>query len=340
MTSQAEAQADGMLRRTCMQASPEVRATLGVLFRNSQLAERASDRHSESTTCYKPEPPLDIRKVRIDPSLFGPRKLFDKQSVLQQLKKQNDRHFDISISLENTEYEDTIYAGCTVDSVLWAVAIRLYEIAGSLFVETDVAAREGVAWVPLQIYDNGHKIGFPGTKVEDLRQVATNFVGETCVFPVATYAIESICNAYREKVLKDSSGNRLQWTNSVTMAGHSLGGAAVQYIASYVSTDCPKVVAYAFGSTGMKNAQLPMKHVELETYVSQRDWLGQSGPFRKRTQTGRITSISPVDSHSIDAIQNDICRCIKGDKGLSVLQWNENTDFRQNQEICGQDCRW
>lgn len=61
MTSQAEAQADGMLRRTCMQASPEVRATLGALFRNSQLAERASDRHSESTTCYKSEPPLDIR---------------------------------------------------------------------------------------------------------------------------------------------------------------------------------------------------------------------------------------------------------------------------------------
>ena len=198
-------------------------------------------------------------------------------------------------------------------------------------------------WLTIEIDDGPPStITVPGTNIEDVRQIVSNFVGEDCVFPAARIVVDALCAKY------DSRQRRFDFENqnpsSATLVGHSLGGAAVQYIAhSRPDTEteqesegrqCSEITAYAFGSIGMQ--QLPdggnsSFRGNLETYVSDCDWLAQF-LFAKKVQTGHITSISPSNSHGIDGIQSDICGCISGNH--NILKREASYNLSQNLDIC------
>lgn len=339
-------------QQACMDVDSITHAKLKTLFRYSQLAERPKDRLGESTSCS------DVRPLRINP-ISIPSDLFDDQqgwfgrdqitNKVRGLLETHGMSPDIHISLENIN--NTIHASCEIDDAFWSVAIRLYEISNNLFLEADVAAKknsEGMAWIPIQIDGPPPIIRFPGTTIKNPGQWAANFVGEACIFPAATYTVEAICESYRENqlVFADTGETFFATENgATTLVGHSLGGAAVQYISHFVPHgSCGNIDVYAFGSIGLQSLSnehmLPIG-VSLQTYVSQCDWLAQM-LFHDSKQAGNITSMES-DEHTIDEIQNDICKCINGDEQLNMVN-EHHTAFTgpvSNRQLGGLQCaKW
>ncbi len=318
-------QTGAMRIAACDAAAQSTRDHLLSLFKYSQLAERPSDRKGDIWSC-RPDALLPkTHLLSIDPKHIDEL----ERTVRRELDgTRNEKSVNV------TSIGDTILVSCRVNNMFLAVVLRIYDLAGSLFIEVDTAARdfESRAWAPLQIHgtDGDLQIGFPGTRILDLRQIAANFTGEDCPFPAATFAIQSICEVSRERGLLQVNSEKAFEPKSdrVTIAGHSLGGAAVQHVASAVSESCPHIDAYAFGSIGLTNPTEPQEHVKLESYVSQRDGVGQF--FSDNTQTGRITSISRTTSHFIDSIQDDIACCAAGGGGRSVLQYQNNDNCPEN----------
>ena len=303
---------------------------LKTLFLYSQLAERPDDRTKESTSCSDVSSPK-VRTVGIPSNLlndhngpFGTSRITNRaKGLLERLSRNQHVH----ISLEGTPshgFISTVHASCRVDDSFWSVAIRLYEISGNLFLEADVSAKksQGMAWIPIQIDGPPPTIRFAGTVLSDPKQWATNFVGEECIFPAATFTIESICKTYRENqlVYTDTGDPFYATENSITvLAGHSLGGAAVQYISQFSTLDsCGVIKSYAFGSIGLTDlSETISTKVSLQTYISQCDWLVRM-LFDEKKQTGNVISMKS-DEHAIDGIQDDICDCIEGDKQLHLV---------------------
>ena len=312
---------------------------LRTLFRYSQLAERPDDRTTESTSCSDVSSPT-ARALGIPFDLFNDQKgPFDKNLIENEAKgllEKQGRSQDIQVSLEGVPKKgviSTVHASCKVYDSFWSVAIRLYEISNNLFFEADVAAKksQGTAWLPIQIDGPPPIIRFAGTELSDPKQWVTNFVGEECIFPAATFTMESICKTYRESQLvfvdTDESFHATE-NGTTTLVGHSLGGAAVQYISHFAPLgDCGKFKSYAFGSIGLTDLSENISTNEsLQTYISQCDWLARM-LFHDNKQAGNVISMES-DEHAIDGIQDDICACITRDEQLRLVD-DHHTAFTE-----------
>ena len=290
---------------------------LKALFKYSQLAERPADRMKDTPECTgvggafdQPNalrtPDADVRRMiitEINERLEGN----ELGATSQWSPKENEAN--------------TMYVGCPVESGALGTVLRLFEGVRGLLVQTDAAVKspDDTGWVPLQpTMGADGTITFPGTDPSDWDQIVSNFQGEGCVFDATRVAVDVLCAAYNLEGPHLELGN--MESNPATLTGHSLGGAAVQYVTiraaevpkSSHEWECASVQGYAFGSIGLTDsASAGNDGTALETYVSQCDWLTDA-VARDNRQTGQITVRSNSRSHFIDAIQDDICECIQG----------------------------
>ena len=88
------------------------------------------------------------------------------------------------------------------------------------------------AWAPLEVVSREPPVfRFAGTDWLDPDQVHADLFGESCVFPAARYVFDVLCEAHRTGNLYPDGEAPPQPHPIPTLAGHSLGGAVVQYIA-------------------------------------------------------------------------------------------------------------
>ena len=321
------------------------------LFRHSQLAERPDDREDRvdescstgGTTLVEAVPDLQSRPV--PPTLYDPSTLYGNlESQLRELI--DPRAFvDPPRDQENT---NTLYVGCE-DEILnlfdVAVEMRFHRRdIGADVIQLDVVYREDDGdneWSRFIDPDSGEVIVLPGAERE-LRQWLATLAGERCAFPAARFAVYAMCeHANLEE--GDASDSSLRVADGrPTVVGHSLGGAAAQFIATSRSSrksndwpTCPGVNAYAFGSIGLTSSSVGDIHGTLKTYASDCDWLvsDRYSPFADRVQTGHLFTLSS-NSHLIDGIQRDLCGCLRGD-GDHVFHIHDSTEPPQgNMDLC------
>lgn len=184
---------------------------------------------------------------------------------------------------------------------------------------------------------------FPGTDLRRSSQIMANFVGEDCTFPAAKFTLYAIC----EQANKEGAEYWLRTDNGkLTLVGHSLGGAAAQFIAtSWPSPvndqswpNCPGFNAYVFGSTGLEpldDSHQPAVQGALTSYASGCDWVAQSSLFYRRVQTGRLITLSPTTSHGIDSIQDDLCKCLRGEGNRELRDYRSPDSPLANKRLCG-----
>ena len=226
--------------------------------------------------------------------------------------------------------ESLLYAACRMEDFEAAVEFTVRPVDGRIEVTAHGVGRPDAnhAWAPLEVVPRDPPLfRFAGTVLLDAAQVRADFFGESCVFPAARYVFDVLCEAHRTGKLYPDGEVPSNRHSIPTLVGHSLGGAAVQYIALHrggpprgPSAECDGVKAYAFGSIGLETvpagAQVGLPS-SLETYLSTCDWMTQL-LFPGRFQAGRIVSIRSW-SHVLDSIQSDLCECTRGDGTSSPI---------------------
>ena len=301
------------------------------LLKYAHIAERSEDRSGDepclsarttlsygsgdkSLTAYNPFTKLDFDhfKSRLE-------MVFDGQPVFVEQPKDP----------ENTH---TLYVGCEDEVINFDVAVemRFYRPRGDSaeVIRLGMVYRDknSGAQQSQTIYSNLEKIMvLPGAHGRSQRLASIK--PEQCTFPAAKFAIYAMCEhavtMKKEGTDRDSSS---RMNNSMPIVvGHSLGGAAAQFIATSRQSEeegiwptCPGVHAYAFGSIGLKkesvmtNGEFVPTRGTLKTYVSKQDQVisSLSVLFSDNLQLGRIFTF-PSDSHGIDEIQKDLCWCLK-----------------------------
>ena len=191
-----------------------------------------------------------------------------------------------------------------------------------------------------------------GTDLGELPQIRANFEGEECVFPAVKETVNVLCEVFKQTDDHDGvyaafveSNKRSVFPESsdefsLTLVGHSLGGAAVQYLAENFPDDCKPegkfkaFEAYAFASPGLVSTTAPQQlSVDLHGYIIDSDWLLEK-LFSTRTQTGKLSVFNhpagtpPSRGHSICEVRNSICSCLQGQGRIEMRDGNpENADI-------------
>ena len=230
-----------------------------------------------------------------------------------------------------------------------AVEMRFYRRnIGADVIQLDVVYRHGDDdndWLPFIDPDSGEIIVIPGTAtniMRELRHWLASSAGEGCPFPAARFAVYAMCERANPEE-RDAYDSSLRMEDGMpVVVGHSLGGAAAQFIATSRSPresngwpTCPGVNAYAFGSIGLTSSSVGTIRGTLKTYASDCDWLvsNRHSPFAGRVQTGHLFTLSS-DSHLIDSIQRDLCACLRGD-GNHVFHIHDLSEPPQgNRDLC------
>ena len=147
-------------------------------------------------------------------------------------------------------------------------------------------------------------------------------MGDSCALPMASSLVRKISRNYESR---DDGG-------LFTIAGHSLGGTAVQHI----STDQQRrpeyyhseFESYSFNGLGMpEDIMVSERHQELYSYTMKGDWinglrklLGQTeAGIKWEYRPGVVWKPWPTARHSIESVRESLCRCIEG-KGKIALE--------------------
>ena len=335
-----------------LQLGPQ-RDTVQRLFTLSQIAERPEDRQPpEKTDCSKkdvllapavPEmTPIPVR--RIMPGADNLRgRLRDIPGIGEAFIEPSRQ----GINVLHVGCKHTIFGTFDIDL---AVEMRFFrQGSGADVVQLEVVHRPqggtSADWVPVIQPPHG-RIVVPGTDVvalpgtDSFRLFWSNFGGETCAFPAAKFTIYAMCeHANRED--GNTSGSSLRTEEGKpTLVGHSLGGAAAQFIASSQPSrgdpNCPGVNAFSFGSTGLTVQSSGVSSAvrgNLISYASECDWLVQR-VFSGRSQPGRVITLSRTNSHFIDGIQDDICECLSDEGNYEVGDYRSPNSPPLNRDLC------
>lgn len=251
------------------------------------------------------------------------------------------------------------------------VKIKTYFILGSDFfglgasLSTEIASSDDygnitrIDWNPYIDPENEELVfGIPGTNLFDMRQILANYTGRKCAFPAITLAISQICEFFYDDVAtgsdsgaspyfdsfpRDLLNNNDFGSYSTILAGHSLGGQAVQHVAANPPDTCSfsQVVsrqtfrAYAFASTrnrpectSASNCAQDVQSSDesgqsmLESYLIHGDEILDRLELGNG-QIGMVTTYRPnalVDlssRHQIAETQDSICACLKGNGSFS-----------------------
>ena len=255
---------------------------------------------------------------------------------------------------EEDEVVNVLYVGCRNEMNLLgfdfdlAVEMRFFRREpGADVIQMDVAGKPSnntsATWDPV-IGPDGRIIPLPGTNLSQMRQILSDFGGEGCVFPAAKFAVYAMCNRADGAESGDGFNSSLSTENGrPTLVGHSLGGAAAQFIASSRRPptgrnwpDCAGVIAYGFGSIGLKPTgpnDHPSPGGTLTAYASECDWLVQP-LFADKVQTGHLFTLSSTTGHSIDDIQRDLCKCLRGNENHALLDYGLPESPPDNRSLC------
>lgn len=305
----------GLVSTTALSQACVPTDVVSELFRYSQLAERPEAREAEE--------PCSTENTRY-PQPF-PVPAFDEDLRRQLQDAIGDRA--LVERPRDTENTNTLYVGCKNEILNFDVAVemRFYrQEVGADVNQLDLVYRQGDGdneWSPFIDPRSGDIIAFPGTDLSDLRQWLANSAGEHCPFPAARFAVYSMCMHANSREGSASASSLRMEDGMPIVVGHSLGGAAAQFIATSRPLQesngwptCPGINAYAFGSTGLTPSSLGTIHGTLKTYASDCDWLVSNinFPFADRVQTGHLFTLSS-NSHLIDSIQDDLCSCLRDD---------------------------
>lgn len=197
-----------------------------------------------------------------------------------------------------------------------------------------------------------------GTDPLDIEQIITNYIGDECAFPAMKIAVSHVCDAFRQELKSEFEANRfnigenqledirgsIRASNlnfSTALTGHSLGGQAVQYVVDNMPRAClanlpntnDSLRSYAFASTrnptqepeengsqsALNNQSILESYLISGDQILERLGLGQG-------QTGRVITYlpdswfqSPLETrHSIEAIQDSVCDCLRKDGQISI----------------------
>lgn len=165
--------------------------------------------------------------------------------------------------VHNAEGENILRVGCRVAHVSWAIEIRFYrrvnEDADHVYLHVVGKESDETSWLVPEI-GTDVAIVLPGAQLSDLGQIGANFAGEDCVFPVANFTLHRICEEANRLKRDYSEWLRTDDNDRLTVVGHSLGGAAAQFIANSMPPsmndgrlqDCPGMNAYSFGARDWK----------------------------------------------------------------------------------------
>ena len=338
-----------VLSQMCNDVIPSSeRGILCELFTNSQRAERSSERKADEGTDCPENLGTIVPPVTNHPPI--PLLNWTIENLDSVLKENIDSNFFVEHYEQNS---NRLYAGCPKEALGTdfdlAVEMSFFRPhEGPDIVKLKMVGRnDGTdqTWIPL-IKPNG-TIALGGTSWKYLiRQPAANFFGEECVFPAARYALYAMCTPPHDGDGGASGAGLSIDQGGPTVVGHSLGGAAAQYIAITGAPDdlpnvsppwqmCPSVNAYAFGSIGLSAdavGECPIANVNLRSYISSCDWL--TGMFfRDNLQTGHIVTLTE-NSHFIDSIQSDLCNCLQGTGNLTFRDYGTNGIPRNRASLC------
>ena len=273
----------------------------------------------------------------------------------------------------------TFYVGCQGDGagVLVGIKLGVHFIAGLVEYhlsidllgkpsEPDIGDRSArVNAVELRDIENNIIYAFRGTNLRDMKQLAANFVGDKCVFPVVSAAIGKLCSdfiqAQHSGPLDSDTVEASNQQLSIYMVGHSLGGLVVQHVASSLPASCRRdqieelgaslvdLGFFAFASPGMLGNTASV--VEASRLRSVRNFVLECdvvlmSTFPNRVQVGesltygassRNDGVISGMRHSIDKIQKGICLCLSGRGALhSDSEWRPERDrsIVRNQARC------
>lgn len=321
------------------------------LFRHSQLAERLEDREDRGKESCSMERTTLVHAAYDQPFLV-PDPLTDPTSDEDFNNRLRNAIGDRALVARprNPENTHTLYVGCEDEILKFDVAVemRFHRRDNSAdVIQLDVVYREDDGddeWSPFIDPGSGEIIVLPGTEIDnprETRQWLASIAGERCAFPAARFTAYAMCehaNTEEEGVASDSS-LRMEGGMPVVV-GHSLGGAAAQFIATSRPSQesngwpaCPGVHAYAFGSIGLTHSNVgPIRGI-LKTYASDCDWLVSRYPFSDKVQTGHLFTL-PSKSHSIDSIQRDLCGCLRGDENRVLHIHDSSAQPQSNSALC------
>ena len=313
------------------------------LFRYSQLAERLGDQkkdHADGSACASLVPK---RKPIPVPAQWWAN--FDASSLQEVVGNQTNGETFVE-SPSGDEKNNTLRVGCRGKIVDWAVEIRFYRRLDidADYVQLQVVGKPSdntdVNWEIPVIGPDG-TVTLPGTRWSDPGLVRSNLDGEDCAFPAAKFTLYDMCKR-ADSLRRDDNGY-------LTVVGHSLGGAAAQFIASSWPSQgsddawpkCPGVNAYAFGSTGLElpsdDHQVVVRGT-LISYISVCDEFAKV--FPSRVQAGHLFTLSPTRSHLIDSIQKDLCECLIGAGNHQFNDYGAVDSPPANKSLCCPTSIW
>ena len=309
--------ATAALDANSVQAQQTPEADLQALLMYSKLAVEPDQYGVQTTPCDGDAAAQDTREVVQLPD-----------SVINQIEGRlagRDTGRDSSPSATRWPGDDdepSLLVQCSTSNDVPGVALKVFATDEGPVIETDAVVKPegGNDWKRLRLGDSPRTVVFPGTDLGDPRRVLANFQGAGCLLEAARVAVDGLCAAYdiTERILDPNNTRR----GPATLAGHSVGGAPVQYIAVRAANEpengdewnCPEIRGYAFASIGLtEDDGVDRQDVtaRLTSYVSQCDvvtsFVSPSGE-----QAGRITIRTQSASHRIRKIQEDICECIRG----------------------------
>ena len=306
--------------------------TLQELFNYSQLAERPEDRRSdETTTCSFGTP-----NERATPDDLTPITITDKDA--QRLKDRLPDNLAMRPFVERFDVnvdDDALYIGCEVPGEPdIAVEMRLYRRSsqGDL-IRLDVVGRhpnvEDRSWTPLEVRDNA--VVLPGTRWIWKWTARANFDGEHCAFPLARFVVHALCENANDNPDGPNHRSLLTPGPAPTLVGHSLGATTAQFIMSTRGPnhlpECPGINAYAFSALGLDPNIVDQNRAataELKSYLSECDFKAQLPNFHEQVQPGRLYTLSESNSHYLDEVQGDLCRCLQGGTQPDSQQYSQH----------------
>ena len=292
---------------------------LKTLFNYSQLAERPTRCDTGgSTTCQ-----YGSNGQTVSPDPLEEIDLTDngRAGLIDNLRNQL-LAFEYNAFIEETD--GALYVGCErwLGTVKIAVELRLYNRTnqGDLIRPTVVGRQPGDndgGWEPLKL--DGDVLTLPGTNWNwDTNTALANLFGERCAFPSARFAVLAMCEQAHRGVDEPNTPSILTHGTTPTLVGHSLGATTAQFIMSAHGDglpQCPHIDAFAFSSIGLDAAKVasttPVAGM-LTSYASKCDGMAQLPGFHDEVQPGHLFVLSNSNSHLLNAVQNDLCRCLQG----------------------------
>ena len=318
--------------------------TLQKLFNYSQLAERTEDRRcNEPTTCT-----FGQHNQIAGPDDLTPIPITEQDAQRLETRLPDSLGSPFVRPHRVNEKEIALYIGCEgPGSPDIAVEMRLYRRSGQGdLVRLDLVGRhqhvDDQSWTPLEVGDG--VVVLPGTRWLPPWTAPANFFGEHCAFPVARFAVHALCEEANGNPDGPNHRSLLTPGHAPTLVGHSLGATTAQFIMSANGSelpDCPGINAYAFSGLGLDPNIVDQQRAataQLTSYLSECDFKAQLPNFRLQVQPGRLYTLSESNSHFLDVVQADLCRCLQG-RTRQVTQQHltdrsQPNDAPSNQSLC------